>query len=146
MALCRHCNEEIVKVEGQRMRRFYCSHTCYERYNTRKKYYKDLDKSRQKAKERNAKPETKLRYRETIKDHKRWCKEMGLTITQYTEYGYTFLKENPEVVETLRLINEINSVKQTTEERKEYQKKYYQKNREVYLERSRVRRLEKKNN
>lgn len=145
MANCRHCDKEIVKVQGERMRRFYCSHTCYERWSSRLKYHKDIEKSKDKAKSRNQKPENKERYRLTINSHKKWCKEQGLTITQYAEYGYTFLKENPEVVEVLKLINEINSVKRTAEEKKEYDRQWYQKNKELVKERSRQYRLKNKN-
>ena len=145
MKTCRNCEKEIVKIEGERMRRFYCSHTCYDRWNTKMKYYKDLEKSRQRAKLRNSKPETKERYISTINSHKKWCKSQGLTITQYHEYGYTFLKNNPDVVEVLRLLNEINSNKTTREEIREYKRLYYQKNKEAFKERERQRRLTKKN-
>lgn len=145
MANCRHCDKEIVKVQGERMRKFYCSHTCYERWNSRVKYHKDIEKHRERARLRNHTPETKERYRATINSHKKWCKEQGLTVTQYVEYGYTFLKENPEVVEALKLINEINSVKRTAEEKKEYDRVWYQKNKEVVKERSRQWRLKNKN-
>lgn len=146
MKTCRNCEKEIVKIEGQRMRRFYCSHTCYERYNSRMKYHKNPEKSKQRAKLMNSKAETKERYASTIKSHKKWCKSQGLTVTQYHEYGYTFLKNNPDVVEVLRILNEINSNKTTKEEIREYKRLYYQKNKEIFKERARQRRLAKKNN
>ena len=144
MKTCRNCEKEIVKIEGEKMRRFYCSHTCYGRYTSKIKYHKDPEKSKQKSKLRNSKPETKERYISTINSHKKWCKAQGLTITQYVEYGYIFLKNNPDVVEVLRLLNEINSNKTTDEEIREYKRLYYQKNKELYKERARQRRLKLK--
>lgn len=145
MANCRNCDKEIVKVPGERMRRFYCSHTCYERWSSKVKYHKNIEKRRYNARCRNHKPETKERYKNTINKHKKWCKEQGLTITQYVEYGYRFLNENPQVVEALKLINKINSVKSTAEEKKEYDRLWYQKNKEMVKERSRQWRLKNKN-
>jgi hypothetical protein len=142
--LCKHCNEPIVKKAGERIRRFYCSHTCYERYNTRVKYYKNIEKTKLRSKERNALESTKKRYKQTIAKHKEWIKENGLTITQYQEYGYTFLFENPQVVETLLLVNQINDINQSEQEVKEYKKSYYQKNKERIKEASRIRRLKNK--
>jgi hypothetical protein len=144
MANCRNCEKEIVKVEGERMRRFYCSFTCYDRWTSKVKYSKNIEKSRQKSKDRSSKPETKERYILTINSHKKWCKAQGLTITQYREYGFTFLKDNPDVVEVLKLLNEINSNKRTEDEIKEYNSTYYQKNKEVIKEQSRQRRLKLK--
>lgn len=137
MATCRHCDGEIVKEEGKRSRKFYCSHTCYERYNTRVKYYRDHEKTKERSRKNNAKQSTKDRYKRTIDSHKKWCKDNGLTITQYHEYGYTFLKNNPIVVELLVTSNKINHSRMTDDERKEYSRSWYQKNREKVLEKER---------
>jgi hypothetical protein len=142
--LCRHCQKPIIKRAGERIRRFYCSHTCYERYSTRVKYYKNIEKTKARTKAKNNLESTKKRYKETIAKHKEWIKEKGLTITQYQEYGYTFLYTNPQVVETLLLVNQINDINQSEQEVKDYKKSYYQKNKERIKEASRNRRLKNK--
>lgn len=133
---CRCCDNEIIKVEGVRARRFYCSFICYQRYSTKVKYYKNLEKSRERAKKRNSLPHTKERYKLTIDNHIAWCKSKGLTIIQYKDFGYKFLYNNPEVVETLVLGNSIKNTKLSIDEKILYKKEYYIKNREILLEKA----------
>lgn len=144
MKTCRHCKGEIVKVEGQKARRFYCSHICYERFTSRVKYYRHHEDQKEKSRERSKDPKQIERVSKFENEYKSWAYENGLSIRQLRDYGIVFLRENPEVVETLRIMNNICHTKMSQEEKLEYKKQYYQKNRDKFLERSKKSREKKK--
>ena len=57
-----------------------------------------------------------------------WALSVGIKHSQLRLYGYTFLKENPEVIETLKVMN--TKIKQSDEEAALVKKKWYDNHKE----------------
>ena len=136
MKICRNCQTEIVKVEAQKTRRFYCSHTCYERFTSRVKYYRHHEKQLERSKERNNNFIHKEKLKECDKINRIWLKENGLSFADSRAYGITFLKSNPEIVEILRISKEIKKTKMSDKERRENKRQYYLENRDKFLQKA----------
>ena len=143
---CIFCGEEITRPKAKK----YCSKTCWERHTSRIKYYKNIDKQREKSLDYNTKRKATgyyTKYNETID---KLAEELGLTKSQLREYGKTFLLENPEVIEVLRLINSNKDVvktiqkEETRERERVYKKEYYIKNAELLKQRAKDYREKKK--
>lgn len=100
---CLICDNEVIIGRGRNKE--YCSDECRKIAKEKKSY--------QKCKER--------------------AEMLGLTILQIKIYGYNFLIANPEVVETLKVMNSIDTSR-TDDEKKEriskYNKEYRQKNKD----------------
>lgn len=104
MKTCKQCGGKIKEVNnifGGR-KRLYCSQKCHDTYHANKSYNK----------------------------YKQFAEKLGLKVYDVKLYGFKFLAENPEVVETLKIMNSIDTTKTLAEkkiERDKYNKEYFQK-------------------
>lgn len=142
---CINCSGNITRPKAKK----FCSHTCYERYTSKVKYYKNHEKTKACAKSKNEKRNEIGYYAAYREKQLTFVEENGITGKILDTYGITFLKENPLVLETLKLIELAKRSKilnQSAEDKSEYKKSYYQKNKEKIKERSKQYRLNKKLN
>lgn len=145
---CIFCGEEITRPKAKK----FCSHTCYERYNSRVKYYNNLDSYREKSLEKNIKRKENGYYSDYNITNTKFAEEFGISKSQLHEYGKKFLLENPEVVEVLRVINSnkdnVKSIQkeETKENAIAYKKDYYIKNADRIKAQEKIRRDKRKLN
>lgn len=109
MKTCPICGGEVMKPMIK-----YCSVTCRNRRDYLTKKENDIDMLRERNRKSHLKEEYIENEKKRKKGHLEWALSQGLKHSQLRLYGITFLKENPEVVETLKLMN--TKIKQSKEE------------------------------
>lgn len=123
MKTCPICGGEVTKPMIK-----YCSVTCRNKRDYLTKKENDIDGLRERNRKSHLKEVYKENEKKRMKGHLEWVLSQGLKHSQLRLYGITFLKENPEVVETLKLMN--TKIKQNKEEVDANKKKWAQRNKD----------------
>lgn len=123
MKTCPICGSEVMKPMIK-----YCSVTCRNRRDYLTKKENDIDVLRERNRKSHLKEEYIENEKKRKKGHLEWALSQGLKHSQLRLYGITFLKENPEVVETLKLMN--TKIKQSKEEVYATKNKWAQRNKD----------------